>query len=172
MHVSGVWGGGWSGSLWFLRKSVVTNDGLLGAHRWKAVLLKQTWERRHDEVYKYDPTGSRSWSSGLVWSALLTTCMYWFVLLMRFLWLLATFSDLAGFFRVDPTAAGSCVVSSWWEDWTAAADSYLVFDTGLNCCIWITKIGLTPKELFLCPNDFSLPLPLVDGGLEQRLNPY
>lgn len=41
----------------------------------------------------------------------------------------------------------------------AAADSCLVFDTGLNRCIGTTKIGLTPKEII--SKKVYLPVPLL-----------
>jgi hypothetical protein len=71
--------------------------------------------------------------------------------------------------KVWIVAAGSCLVS-------VAARLYLVFATELNCCQ--RKASLPPKNYYWTgpfppnPNNFSLPLPLLSGGLEERLNPY
>jgi hypothetical protein len=70
----------------------------------------------------------------------------------------------------------SCLVSACWKDWPAAAELYLVFAMGLNCCQRRSSsppknywwIGLLPPY----PNNFSLPLPLLAGGLEEKLNSY
>ena len=56
------------------------------------------------------------------------------------------------------------------------AESYLVFARGLNC--WERRSSLPSKNycweglLPPYPNNFSLPLPLLGGRLEERLNPY
>jgi hypothetical protein len=55
------------------------------------------------------------------------------------------------------------------------AESYLVFAMGLNCC---QEDQARPQRTvakqvhFPQPNNLSLPLPLLGGGIEQRLNPY
>ena len=118
---------------------------------------------------------------------LLTTHLYWFTLhcvtelhlwwchwekltkelLVRFLGLLVTSSVALGLLASLAVSSGlnwPCrfVCGDCWKDWTAAADSYLVFATGLNCwypdneywarlprtisrqvylfCIWITYL--------------------------------
>ena len=70
-------------------------------------------------------------------------------------------------------AASLCLASAWLED-RSVAKSYLVFGTGVNCSQWrwisppkkYCWNGLLPPY----PNNFSLPLPLLGGGLEERLN--
>ena len=73
-------------------------------------------------------------------------------------------------------AASSCVVSTCLEDWSAAAESYLVFAGGWNYCQG--RWSSPPKNycwtvlLPPYPNNFSLPLPLLGGGIEEKLDPY
>ena len=53
-------------------------------------------------------------------------------------------------------AASSCVLSACLEDWSAAAESYLVFATGLNC--WERRSNSLPKNYCWTsplPNNFS-----------------
>lgn len=69
--------------------------------------------------------------------------------------------------------AGSPVVSACLEDWPGAAESYLVFAMRLKCCQ--RRLSSPPKKCWTgplpsYPNKFSLPLPLLCGGLEERLN--
>jgi hypothetical protein len=74
------------------------------------------------------------------------------------------------------TVAGSCLMSPCLEDWSAAAESYVMFATRLNC--WERKASSPPKNycwtgpLPPLSNNFSLLLPLLDGGLEERWNSY
>jgi hypothetical protein len=69
-------------------------------------------------------------------------------------------------------AAGLCLVSACLEDWSAAADLCFVFAMRLNCCP--RRLNSAPKNycgtgLFLSyPNNFSIALPLLDGGLEEN----
>lgn len=73
-------------------------------------------------------------------------------------------------------AAGPCLESACLENWSAATESYLVFAMGLNCCP--TRSSSLPENycwtdpLAPYPNNFSLPLSLLGGGREERLNPY
>jgi hypothetical protein len=103
---------------------------------------------------------------------------------MRFLWQFATSASLpqaswqAWCSLQDwTTAAGSCLVSVCLEDWMfAAAKLYLLFAMGLNW--WQRRSSFPPKNycwmgpLPPYPNNFSLLLPLLGGGQEERLNPY
>ena len=115
-------------------------------------------------------------------------------LLMRCLWQLAASSvspqaswRALWFLQYWTTAAGSCLVSAYRkdflcvvaacpEDWSAAAELYLVFATGLDC--WERRMILPPKNYCWTdpsppyPDNLSLPLPLLGGRLEKRLNPY
>lgn len=70
----------------------------------------------------------------------------------------------------------SCVLFAYLEDWSTAAELYLVFATELNCCPRRSRSSpknyclTSPRPLY--PNNFSLPLPLLGGGLEERFSPY
>jgi hypothetical protein len=74
------------------------------------------------------------------------------------------------------TGTGSCLVPACLEVWSATAKSYLVFATGLN--YWERWLSLSSKNYCWTgsfppsPNNFSLPLPLLRGRFEERLNPY
>jgi hypothetical protein len=69
------------------------------------------------------------------------------------------FCEPGGFFRIELqlaawcllaeriglyVAAGSGLVSACLEEWSEAAESYLVFATGLNCCP--RKLSSPPKK--------------------------
>ena len=91
-------------------------------------------------------------------------------------WSKASWYQLA-FSRKDWTvAAGSCLESACLENWSAAAESYLVFATGLNC--FPRRLSSCPKNygwtgpLPPCINNVSFLRPLLGGGLKERLNPY
>ena len=68
--------------------------------------------------------------------------------------------QLPGVCWKDWTAApGSCLLCPCLEDWSAAAELYLVFAMGLNCSP--LKNGCWTDPIPPSPNNFSLPLPLL-----------
>jgi hypothetical protein len=73
-------------------------------------------------------------------------------------------------------AAVLCLVSACLEDWSAAAKLCLAYATGLICC---PRRLISPPQNYCWtgplppyPNNSSLPLPLLGGGLEKKSNPY
>ena len=89
-------------------------------------------------------------------------------LLAKFLWQLAASTALPRaswwalqFLQDWTTAASSGLVSACWEDWSAAAESYLVFAMGLNCC---PRRLSSPQRTIAEQVHFPYTLILLDSG--------
>ena len=169
--------------------------------RWKDVLLLQTHDVQKE--YEYDPTDRLDLRIDLLYFAslffandthvLVHLTLHCWALFVVMLWR-ETHQRTSCEVTVDSCHFGyslqlvgkpghifwiECpcwfMYSVWWEDWTAASDSYFVFATELNCWYpnnedWtcqqrnISKLFL--KLFPLCPNSFPFTLLLVGGGLE------